>query len=303
MVRVGPRKVPAEFINIPADPSIETPKYDLVIVPGNPGVPSFYEHYAKTLHNLLGGDVDIEIFGYKGHTTDRHADTTGDWFTLRDQQDHLREYLRMRKPRSTNGTVLVGHSIGAELCLAAMDKLGTDAVRGVVGLMPFVLVNAQSTLQKFLSALVHIKPLVYLVASIVGFLGSLPGFLKRLAFTPITGSMSSTPADLTRRWLRPDSIRNMAFMGRTEFDALTALDMPRWKRHKDRTSLLYCPDDHWAPLRQMEDFGRMKELRGMETVLESAPGVDHAFVLHDKSAELIAQRTKELLETRHAVER
>ena len=55
MVRVGPRKVPAEFINIPADPSIETPKYDLVIVPGNPGVPSFYEHYAKTLHNLLGG--------------------------------------------------------------------------------------------------------------------------------------------------------------------------------------------------------------------------------------------------------
>jgi len=31
--------------------------------------------------------------------------------------------------------------------------------------------------------------------------------------------------------------------------------------------------------------------------------VDHAFVLHDKSAELIAQRTKELLETQHAVER
>jgi alpha-beta hydrolase superfamily lysophospholipase len=154
VVRVGPRKVPAEFINIPADASIQTPKYDLVIVPGNPGVPSFYEHYAKTLHTLLGGDVDIEIFGYKGHTTDRHADTTGDWFTLRDQHDHLREYLRMRKPRSTNGTVLVGHSIGAELCLAAMDKLGTDAVRGVVGLMPFVLVNAQSTLQKFLSALV-----------------------------------------------------------------------------------------------------------------------------------------------------
>ena len=64
----------------------------------------------------------------------------------------------------------------------------------------------------------------------------------------------------------------MALMGRTEFDALTALDTSRWKRHKDRTSLLYCPGDHWAPLHQMEDFERMKELRGMETMLESAPG-------------------------------
>ena len=115
--------------------------------------------------------------------------------------------------------------------------------------------------------------------------------------------MSASPADLTRRWLRSDSIKNMALMGRTEFDALTALDTSRWKRHKDRTSLLYCPGDHWAPLHQMEDFERMKELRGMETMLESAPGVDHAFVLHDESAELIAQRTKELLETQHAVER
>ena len=303
VVRVGPRKIPTELITIPSDQSVKAPKYDLVIVPGNPGVPSFYEHYAKTLHALLDGDVDIEIFGYKGHTTDRYADTTGDWFTLQDQLDHLREYLQSRKSRSRHGTVLVGHSIGAEMSLDAMDKLGTGAVRGVVGLMPFVLVNTKSALQKFLSALVHITPLVYLVAAIVGFIGALPGFFKRLAFSPITGTMSASPADLTRRWLRSDSIRNMAFMGRTEFDALTALDTSRWKRHKDRTSLLYCPGDHWAPLHQMEDFGRMKELRGMETVLESAPGVDHAFVLHDKSAELIAQRTKELLETQHAVER
>ena len=67
----------------------------------------------------------------------------------------------------------MGHSIGR---ISPDDGQAQDpaVVRDVVGLMPFVLVN-KSALQKFLSALVHITPLVYLVAAIVGFIGALPG--------------------------------------------------------------------------------------------------------------------------------
>ena len=83
VVRVGPRQIPTELITIPSDPSKKAPKYDLVIVPGNPGVPSFYEHYAKTLHKLMDGNVDIEIFGYKGHTTDRYALRASHIFSIR----------------------------------------------------------------------------------------------------------------------------------------------------------------------------------------------------------------------------
>ena len=118
-----------------------------MIVPGNPGVPSFYEHYAKTLHNLMDGNVDIEIFAQGSHD----GQVRGHHRRLvhcQDQLDHLREYLKSRKSRSRNGTVLVGHSIGVEMSLDAMDKLGADVVRGVVGLMPFVLVNTESALQK-----------------------------------------------------------------------------------------------------------------------------------------------------------
>ena len=65
---------------------------------------------------------------------------------------------------------MIGHSIGAEMAVHAMHTLGTERVSRVVGLMPFLLVNRDSRLQKFLSALVHIRPLVHLVAAVVGFI-------------------------------------------------------------------------------------------------------------------------------------
>jgi hypothetical protein len=45
----------------------------------------------------------------------------------------------------------------------------------------------------------------------------------------------------------------MALMGRTEFDALQALD-DRFHAYADRLGFLYCRDDHWAPVAQHDHF-------------------------------------------------
>lgn len=67
---------------------------DIVIIPGNPGVPSFYCAYAARLWELLDGRANIEIVGYLGHSTDNLG--VEGWFTLRQQLDHVVAYLEER---------------------------------------------------------------------------------------------------------------------------------------------------------------------------------------------------------------
>ena len=94
----------------------------------------------------------------------------------------------------------------------------------------------------------------------------------------------------------------MALMGRTEFDALApgprATDGSNERRASQagRVGLIYCEDDHWAPTWQMDAFAAEEgvgELTAVELV--SSPEVEHAFVLSDKAAALIAKRTARML--------
>ena len=118
----------------------------------------------------MDGRATIEILGYLGHSTDNLG--VQGWFTLEQQLDHVVNYLGERRKGlgeeeganvnvgGGGGTMVIGHSIGAEMAVHAMHTLGTERVTRVVGLMPFLLVNRDSRLQRFLSALVHIRPLV-----------------------------------------------------------------------------------------------------------------------------------------------
>lgn len=184
---------------------------DIVIIPGNPGVPSFYSTYATRLWELLGGRANIEIVGYLGHSTDNLG--VKGWYTLQQQLDHVTAYL---EERASTRTMLIGHSIGAEMAVHALHTLGTERIGRVVGLMPFLLVNRDSALQRLLCALVHISPLVRTVAAIVGIIrGAFPAPLRALLLEkPATKGMDPGPAALTVRWLRHNSVINMALMAR-----------------------------------------------------------------------------------------
>lgn len=214
-------------------------------------MPSFYSTYASHLWELLDGRADIEIVGYLGHSTDNLG--VKGWFSLQQQLDHVVAYLGERNQK---GTIVIGHSIGAEMAVHALHTLGVERVRRVVGLMPFLLVNRDSRLQSFLSALVHVRPLVHLVAAVVGFIRGafFPVRLRRLALDErVTKGMDPGAAALTLRWLRRESVVNMALMGRTEFDSLQELDH-RFHTYADRLGFLYCLDDHWAPVSQHDHF-------------------------------------------------
>ena len=269
---------------------------EVFVIPGNPGVPGFYERFAKGIWTQMEGRARVSVIGYVGHTASDLG--VNGWFSLAEQVEHVTAEI-VNGRGSTRGTpskvAVVGHSIGAEIAMRAMAR-HPNAIRKVVGLMPFVLTNERSRLQRFLASLVRVKALVLIVAGLVGVLKKVfPFFLRKCA----TKGMDPDAKRLTESWLRAGSVVNMALMGRTEFDGLRDprrdRDRANLETYADRVHLMYCEDDHWAPTWQMREFAEAEGTEATEMALESDPGIEHAFVLSDDAAEKVAKTTAGML--------
>ena len=273
---------------------------EVFVIPGNPGVPGFYERYARTLWAELDGTASVEVVGYVGHTEFDLGTKHTKWFTLGEQVEHVTAEItkkgdKKNKKDSQISVAVVGHSIGAEIALRAMRR-NPHLIHKVVGLMPFILTNKKSVLQKFLSFLVMVKPLVFFVASVVGFLKTtFPKFLSNL----FTKGMDSSAKGNTERWLRFGSVVNMALMGNTEFlelaDPRKDDDWRVLEKHGERVSFLYAEHDHWAPTWQAEAFCETYGKLSIEVARSEKVKVEHAFVLSDLAADLVAVKTAGLL--------
>ena len=149
----------------------------MFVVPGNPGVASFYETFASSLSERLDARA-VDVVGYLGHT-ERDRPGRREWFTLDEQKAHVRDYVDATLRASSDDgreCVVVGHSIGAHLALFTAKELGFDRIDGVVGLMPFLHVNRRSALQRALGVVTRLNFLAHAIG------GALDGLKKAVPF-------------------------------------------------------------------------------------------------------------------------
>ena len=271
------------------------------VIPGNPGVPAYYEHFAMRLCQKLTAntgaerDVEVEIVGYLGHTVKERLGRN-EWFTLQEQKEHVRAHVRQSLAADSGNVVesiVVGHSIGAHLALDSMKALGSDSIRSVVGLMPFLHVNTQSPTQKMLGFVTRLSLLVHAIGKTLDFIGA--DLKRKLLASTVSKEMDTRAADITSSWLRWQSLINMVFMGRTEFEHLLTpiddCDLVRNACEKKSLSLVYCQGDHWAPLHQRDVAAKMNvPVQSIEDV-----SVRHDFVVKDDSSKSVADITAALL--------
>jgi hypothetical protein len=272
------------------------------VIPGNPGVPAYYEHFAMRLCEKLTArtgaekDVEVEIVGYLGHTV-KERFGRNEWFTLQEQKEHVRAHVRESLAADGGNAVveavIVGHSIGAHLALDAMKALGSDSIRSVVGLMPFLHVNTQSPTQKMLGFVTRLSLLVHAIGKTLDFIGI--ELKRKLLANTVSKEMDARAAVITSSWLRWQSLINMVFMGRTEFEHLLTpiddCDLVRNACEKKSLSLVYCQGDHWAPLHQRDVAAKMNvPVQSIEDV-----SVRHDFVVKDDSSASVADITAALL--------
>lgn len=52
---------------IEEEPSAHSSKYIILVLPGNPGVPQFYQDFIKAINSKLTLDIPVWIIGHAGH--------------------------------------------------------------------------------------------------------------------------------------------------------------------------------------------------------------------------------------------
>ena len=190
--------------------------------------------------------------------------------------------------------LLVGHSIGAHLALQALTSR-PEAVRGVVGLYPFLTLNAQSRTQALLAMLVRMRPLVWLVAQVAAFVAALPmAWRLSLLRWPLRAlfGLSDEAAQVTADWVRADSVRNTVHLGASEFRALASPpDWTSFRAFGNRVRLYYGPeDDIWAPEPHAAEAAR----QGLSVVRDGTIG--HMFCVTRRGCEHVAAATAAMLQ-------
>jgi pimeloyl-ACP methyl ester carboxylesterase len=269
----------------------------VVVLPGNPGVASYYERFATSLATLT--DSTVAVYGLQGHTRGRMRSSSLQAFSLDEQEAALLAFLD-DVPRGKRVT-LVGHSIGAFLALRAA-ALRPVPVAAVVGLYPFLQLNTSSGLQRLLGVLVRLRPLVELVSALCALVSLLPRWL-RSAILSVPGRVAGLEEEAlctTVDWLRYCTAKNVCVLGASEFDAFETLQHSSSALLASLTdvpvALYYGPDDDiWAPPEHAAEAVELARSGCDNLAVDVDPSHGHMFCTTGAGSSHVAARTAALL--------
>ncbi|KAB2607914.1 hypothetical protein D8674_011082 [Pyrus ussuriensis x Pyrus communis] len=141
-----------EILQIPAD----NPTLHVLVIPGNPGIVSFYKDFVESLYDLLGGAASVTAVGHISHTKKNWEH--GRLFSLQEQIHHKMDFIKQELQKlkyywcAEFSFLQVGHSIGSYIFFE-MFKRSPEKVTFCVGLYPFLALNRQSIQQSFIGKL------------------------------------------------------------------------------------------------------------------------------------------------------
>ncbi|XP_020110205.1 lipid droplet-associated hydrolase-like isoform X5 [Ananas comosus] len=229
------------------------PLMQILFIPGNPGIVSFYRDFVEALYENLEGHASITAIGHisqGGKDLERRK-----MFSLQEQISHKVDYIEQELRTCQLPIVLVGHSIGSYICLEIFKRL-QHQVKYFIGLYPFLTLNKESQTQALIGKIAGSAIISAAVSSFASLVGSLPTRVSRVIVRRFLGpSWSTTAIDATcKHLLQYHTMRNVLFMAMTEFRKLS--EDPDWefmKRKQSQIALLFGVDDHWGPLSVFEE--------------------------------------------------
>ncbi|KAL8505160.1 hypothetical protein ACS0TY_016388 [Phlomoides rotata] len=263
---------------------------NVLFIPGNPGVVSFYTDFLESLYELLGGTASVTAIGHIAHT-DKNWES-GRLFSLQEQINHKISFIEQELQDVKVPIVLVGHSIGAYIALEIFKR--SKAIY-CIGLYPFLAVNTASSTQSFIKRISASRAICAAISSLGAFLGMLPPEISRFLVKKSMGkSWSSYAVELmSTHVLQYHTLQNMLFMAMTEFQALP--EKPDWdfiRSKKEQVAFLFGNDDHWGPLHLYEEI--CKEVPDVRVEVERE-GLTHAFSCSEAGSIWVAQHVSDLI--------
>ncbi|KAM2104688.1 hypothetical protein ACFX1R_015261 [Malus domestica] len=256
-----------EVLEIPAD----NPTLHVLVIPGNPGIVSFYKDFVESLYELLGGAASVTGKNWNWEH--------GRLFSLQEQIDHKMDFIKQELQNNEVPILLVGHSIGSYISLEMFKR---------------------SPEKSFIRKLAASRIISVVLSLIVALLGLFPIRLLRLIVTTFLGKLwSATAVEATCSHLvKYHTMRNVLFMAMTEFRKLS--ETPDWafmreKQHK--MAFLFGVDDHWGPLQMFEEISKQVP----DAVLSiEREGHTHAFCCTEAGSMWVAEHVAGLIKNNQA---
>uniref|UniRef100_J3L815 Lipid droplet-associated hydrolase n=2 Tax=Oryza brachyantha TaxID=4533 RepID=J3L815_ORYBR len=279
-----------DFVEIRA----KEPSIHVLLIPGNPGIVAFYKDFVEELYENLGGKASITAIGHISHS--KKDAERGRLFSLHEQIDHKVDFIEQEFQHSEQSLVLVGHSIGAYICLEIFNRL-QKKVKFCVGLYPFLTLNKNSIKQSAIGYIARSSFLCKGVSSFVSFIGSFQASVTRSIVRRLLGpSWSVTAVEATcSHLLWYHTMRNVLFMAMTEFTKLS--EEPDWNfisAKQDQIAFLFGVDDHWGPLAHLEEIS--KRAPGAALSVETE-GHTHGYCCTEAGSFWVADYVANLIKT------
>ncbi|XP_015176315.1 PREDICTED: lipid droplet-associated hydrolase [Polistes dominula] len=276
-------------------------KKDVVIViPGNPGVPQFYEGFIKSLNSKLPSETPVWVIGHAGHIQppkdlEINMPSNKEWdkyYGLTAQIEHKIQFIRNYVPNDAK-IYLIGHSIGCWFILNVLkDEDISKKVEKCYLLFPTVEHMADTPNGRFLTKFIlHIvNLLLFLTWIFTCFPYYLKAFLIRLfgIFYGIPAKHVNTVILL----LQPSVLKRVFRLADEEMKQVKELDHNIVSQHIGKLWLYYSEKDQWTPISY---YRNMKaKYPNIEANL-CKHGFAHSFILnHEKEmAEIVGNLINE----------
>ncbi|XP_043505483.1 lipid droplet-associated hydrolase [Polistes fuscatus] len=264
-------------------------KKDVVIVfPGNPGVPQFYEGFIKSLNLKLPSETPVWIVGHAGHIQppkdlEINMPSNNEWhkyYGLTAQIEHKIQFIRNYVPNDAK-IYLVGHSIGCWFILNVLkDEDISKRVEKCYLLFPTVENMADTPNGRFLKN--FILRIVNLLLFLTWIFTFFPYYLKAFLIR-LFGIFYGIPAKSINAvilLLHPSVLKRVFRLADEEMKQVKELDHDIISQHIGKLWFYYSEKDQWTPISY---YRNMKaKYPNIEANL-CKHGFAHSFVLsHDK---------------------
>ncbi|CAG5126813.1 unnamed protein product [Candidula unifasciata] len=255
----------------------------MLIIPGNPGVPHFYEDFMQELYRHGRERIPVWTLGHAGHIkppggtmslSDVYS-TEENLFGLQAQISHKVTFVKEHIPPYVS-LILIGHSIGCYMILNMLDQLTTSQVLHCFMLFPTIERMALSPSGQFMTPILrHLRWLVVMAASCFSILPT----RYRLSLIQWWFRREDYPDCLKKAVLEtftPFTANFVTYLAKIEMNMVTELQKDLLQKHCSKLSLYYGACDHWAPKEYYDDL--ITEFPNMDARLCEL-GLKHAFVL------------------------
>lgn len=283
----------------------ERPDKLVLIVPGNPGLASYYEDFMVWMSEYLDEDFTIwtishagqDVVNIPGHMELPAHKGNESTYDLDGQIRHKIAFIEEYVP-ATCKLYLIGHSIGCKMILEAMNHFKChEAKQARIQLVEsyflFPTIERMKASPAGQSAWItthYIAPLVVFLAWLVSWLprGLLGKVIKWwMELTSSTSVLTECCQRATVDLINATSIHNVLFLAHTELLQVNDLNVELLKRMGRKIRYYYGTYDKWVPLTYYHDLMQAyPEARAQICNFD----LQHAFVLSnsDRMAHIVA---------------